>query len=115
MPTTLSVITTSFPAEERGRGRSASGSGSPAAGPCSACSARGLLLEFFSWSSFFGLNVTLATLALVGTLAVVPASRDDDPPRLDLVGALLSLVAVGGIVFGIIEGPERGWSDPADR
>jgi hypothetical protein len=71
----------------------------------------GILLEFYSWSSFFGLNVVLALLALVGTLLVVPNSADDDPPALDVLGGLLSLVAVGSFVFGIIEGPERGWSD----
>ena len=71
----------------------------------------GFLLEFFSWSSFFGLNVALAGLALLGTLLVVPSSVDENPPRLDLVGALLSLVAVTATVFGIIEGPERGWGD----
>jgi Na+/melibiose symporter-like transporter len=56
--------------------------------------------------------VVLASVALVGTLLVVPGSVDSDPPRLDLVGGLLSLLAVAGIVFGIIEGPERGWDDP---
>ena len=56
----------------------------------------GILLEFFSWSSFFGLNVALAAAALIGALVVVPRSVDADPPRLDLVGALLSLVAVAG-------------------
>ena len=55
--------------------------------------------------------MVLATVALVGTLLVVPGSVDADPPRLDLLGGLLSLLAVAGIVFGIIEGPERGWDD----
>jgi hypothetical protein len=41
----------------------------------------------------------------------VPRSADEHPPRLDLVGAALSLVAVAATVFGIIEGPERGWTD----
>ena len=34
------------------------------------------------------------------------------PPRLDLVGTLLSAAALAALVFGIIEGPERGWSEP---
>jgi len=73
--------------------------------------ASGILLEFFSWSSFFGLNVVLAGTALVGTLLVVPGSVDPARPPLDVVGGLLSLVGVAGAVFGIIEGPERGWTD----
>ena len=51
-------------------------------------------------------------LAAVGTAWLVPRSVDENRPRLDVVGALLSLVAVGGVVFGIIEGPEQGWGDP---
>jgi hypothetical protein len=71
-----------------------------------------LLLEWFPWTSFFGLNVAFATVALIGTLAIVPGSVDEDPPALDVVGALLSLVAITAFVFGIIEGPSQGWGDP---
>jgi EmrB/QacA subfamily drug resistance transporter len=110
MPTTLSVITTSFPEEERPRAIGV-WVGVAAGGAVLGLFATGILLEFFDWNSFFALNVTLAGLGLLGTVAFVPGSRDRSAPRLDVVGALLSLVAVGGIVFGIIEGPERGWSD----
>ena len=110
MPTTLSVITTSFPEEERPR---AIGIwvGVAGGGAVLGLFASGLLLEYFDWNSFFGLNVVLAMLGLLGTLLVVPSSRDQNAPRLDVVGALLSLLAVGAVVFGIIEGPERGWTD----
>ena len=110
MPTTLSVITTSFPPEDRPKAIGV-WVGMAGGGAVLGLFGSGILLEFFSWSSFFGLNVVLASAALVGTLRVVPRSVDAHPPRLDLAGALLSLVAVGGTVFGIIEGPERGWSD----
>ena len=110
MPTTLSVITTSFPVEDRPKAIGV-WVGVAGGGAVLGLFGSGILLEFFSWSSFFGLNVALAAAALVGTLAVVPRSVDANPPRLDLVGALLSLVAVAGTVFGIIEGPEHGWTD----
>ena len=42
----------------------------------------------------------------------MPSSVDPDRPRLDVVGAVLSLVAVSAGVTGIIEGPDRGWTDP---
>ena len=111
MPTTLSVITTSFPESERPR---AIGIwvGIAGGGAVLGLFASGLLLEYFEWQSFFGLNVGLAIIALVGVVTVVPGSADEHPPRLDLLGALLSLVAVAAIVFGIIEGPEQGWGDP---
>jgi hypothetical protein len=51
-------------------------------------------------------------IALVGTIAIVPATRESRPPRLDPVGTLLSVSGLAGLIFGIIEGPERGWNDP---
>jgi EmrB/QacA subfamily drug resistance transporter len=110
MPTTLSVITTSFPEEERPRAIGV-WVGIAGGGAVLGLFASGLLLEFFAWQSFFGLNVALAALALVGVVLVVPSSSDEHPPALDWVGAVLSLLAVGSAVFGIIEGPERGWDD----
>jgi EmrB/QacA subfamily drug resistance transporter len=111
MPTTLSVITTSFPAAERPKAVGV-WVGVAGGGAVLGLFATGLLLEWFAWNSFFVLNVTLAVLALVGTLAVVPNSVDPGADRLDVVGGALSLVAVTGVVLGIIEGPEQGWSDP---
>lgn len=111
MPTTLSVITTSFDAEERPRAVGV-WVGVAGGGAVIGLFGTGILLEYFSWNSFFGLNVGLAVLALVGTAAVVPGSVDEHPSRLDVAGAALSLVAVTCVVFGIIEGPSRGWTDP---
>jgi EmrB/QacA subfamily drug resistance transporter len=109
MPVTLSVITTIFPPEERGK---AVGMwvGVAAGGAVIGLLVSGLLLEWFSWPAIFGLNVVLATVALLGTLAIVPATRESRPPRLDPIGTLLSVVALGSLIFGIIEGPDRGWS-----
>jgi len=111
MPTTLSVITTSFPVDERPRAIGV-WVGIAGGGAVLGLFASGLLLEFFAWQSFFGLNVALAAIALCAVIGVVPSSVDEHPPALDWVGAALSLLAVGGTVFGIIEGPERGWDDP---
>lgn len=111
MPTTLSVITTSFPEDERGR---AVGLwvGVAGGGAVLGLLGSGLLLEWFSWSSFFVLNVALAALAAAGTVAFVPRTRDPERPRLDPVGGLLSLAGLVGLVYAIIEGPDRGWLEP---
>ncbi len=111
MPVTLSIITTSFPPEERGRAVGV-WVGVAGGGAVIGLFGSGILLTFFAWNSFFALNVTLAVLALVGTVLVIPTSRDPHPPRLDPIGAALSLVGVAGVVFAIIEGPDRGWTGP---
>ncbi|QOD92796.1 MFS transporter [Chryseoglobus sp. 28M-23] len=102
MPTTLSVITTSFPPAERGKAVGV-WVGVAGSGAVLGLFGSGLLLEFFDWHSFSWLNVTLAVTGLILSAAVIPPSRDAHPPRFDTPAALLSLVAVGGIVFGIIE------------
>ena len=80
MPVTLSVITTVFPPEERGK---AVGTwvGVAAGGGVLGLLASGILLEWLPWQSIFVLNAVLATVALVGAPAVVPATRETRPPR----------------------------------
>jgi EmrB/QacA subfamily drug resistance transporter len=111
MPVTLSVITTVFPAGERGK---AVGTwvGVAAGGGVIGLLTSGVLLHFFSWPSIFALNVALAALALAGTLLIVPATRESRPPRLDPIGTLLSVTGLAALVFGTIEGPDHGWSNP---
>jgi EmrB/QacA subfamily drug resistance transporter len=111
MPTTLSIITTSFPEAERPRAIGV-WVGISGGGAVLGLFVSALLLEWFSWQSFFAFNVLLSTVALVGVFAVVPRSVDADPPALDVVGGALSLVTVAALVFGIIEAPDRGWTDP---
>ena len=93
MPTTLSVITTSFPLEEPAEAIGV-WVGVAGGGAVLGLFGSGMLLEFFSWSSFFGLNVDAGRARPGRHAARRPGSVDADPPRLDLVGALLSLVAV---------------------
>ena len=42
----------------------------------------------------------------------VPETREGDHVGLDPLGTVLSVLAIGGLVLGIIEGPSRGWTDP---
>lgn len=111
MPTTLSIITTSVPEEMRAK---AVGLwvGIAGGGAVLGLIMSGLLLQWFSWSSFFALNVAMAALAFVGALVVIPNSVEEHPPAIDPVGAVLSFLAIGLLVFGIIEGPVEGWGSP---
>ena len=48
---------------------------------------------------------------MVLTLRVVGNSREGRLGRFDTIGSVLSAVAIGSLVLGIHEGPERGWTD----
>jgi Na+/melibiose symporter-like transporter len=55
------------------------------------------------------LPAALAALAFVLTVRDVPDSREDHAGRFDVGGAILSALAIGGLVLAIHEGPEQGW------
>jgi EmrB/QacA subfamily drug resistance transporter len=108
MPATLSTITGTFPPEKRIKAVSvwaAVAGGAAVLGVV--CS--GVLLEYFSWRSVFGLNVVLAIVAVVGALAVVPESANPDAPRLDKGGSALAIVGLVALVYSVIEAPTAGW------
>ncbi|MGV9311872.1 MFS transporter [Streptomyces sp. NPDC003691] len=112
MPMTLSIVTTIFPPQERA-GAVAIWSAVAAGGALMGLLISGALLEAFSWRSVFGLSVALAVLSGVLILAIVPTSRDPEETPVDVIGALLSVVGLCAVVYAIIEGPERGWTDAA--
>jgi len=111
MPATLSTITSTFPPERRVRavGTWAGVSGASA---MLGLLAAGVLLENWSWRSIFCFNLAMGLLALAGTLRFVPESADPDAPRLDMIGALVSVVGLGVLVYSIIEAPTEGWTSP---
>lgn len=108
MPVSLTIITAAYSAEERGRAVGVWSGVAGAAGTLGLVLS-GALLELFDWSSIFWLSAGVAAVVLLATLAVVPESRDEHAPPLDLPGALLSVVGLGGLVYTIIEQPEKGW------
>jgi EmrB/QacA subfamily drug resistance transporter len=111
MPTTLSVITTSFPDKERPKAIGV-WVGVAGSGAVLGLFGTGLLLEFYEWHSFFWLNVTLAVLGLIGSILVVPPSRDPNAGRFDTIGAVLSLITVSALVYGIIELADTAGAEP---
>jgi EmrB/QacA subfamily drug resistance transporter len=72
----------------------------------------GWLLEHFWWGSVLMINVPVVAAALVAIALVVPTSRDVTIQRFDLLGTLLSIAAIGTIVWAVIEGPVHGWTSP---
>jgi EmrB/QacA subfamily drug resistance transporter len=109
-PTTLSIISNTF----RDRRERAAALGvwgalvglGVAAGPVSG----GLLLERYYWGSVFLALIPVALVAALAAALVVPESKDPSVPALDKPGLLLSVVALGSLVYTIIEAPEQGWT-----
>ncbi len=112
MPATLSIATVIFPRSERPKAVAVwaafAGAGGAIGPPVS-----GILLNFFWWGSVFLVAVPVAAVVLAGTAWIVPESRDDEQRPLDIAGALLSIAALGSLLFAVIEGPELGWGSPA--
>ena len=111
MPATLSIITNVFPARERGKaiGVWAATAGLGAAlGPLTG----GFLLEHFYWGSVFLVNLPIVLFGLVAGVFLIPDSKDPSAPRLDPVGAVLSIIGLALVLFAIIEAPRNGWTDP---
>jgi len=111
MPGTLSTITSVFPAEEKASAV-AVWSGFAGAGAVIGLVGSGAMLEQFWWGSIFVVTAVLAGVAVLATVLIVPATSDPAAPRVDLPGSILSVLAIGGLVLGITEGPERGWLNP---
>lgn len=108
LPSTLSLLNATFRGRERGIAFAVWGStigGMAAVGPLLG----GWLTTDFSWRWAFGINVPLGIIIAIGVLWAVAESREEASGRLDLVGAALSVVLFGTLVFGLIEGRTLGW------
>jgi EmrB/QacA subfamily drug resistance transporter len=112
MPSTLSLLTNVFhDPVERGRAigawaavAGASGAFGPLIG--------GALLQHFWWGSVFLINVPLTIAVLIAGRFLLPSSKDPEAGRLDPFGALLSIVGLVALLWGIIEAPTEGWGAP---
>lgn len=111
MPVTLSVITSTFPEEERDRAIGV-WAGFAGAGGILGLISSSIVVDNFTWPWVFAAPTLLALAALAMTVAVVPRSREEQEGRFDTLGSFLSATAVGGLVLAVHEGPEVGWTAP---
>ncbi|MBV9414535.1 MAG: MFS transporter [Solirubrobacterales bacterium] len=112
MPSSLAVIVSAFPREERG---AAIGSWTAWAGIATVVGplAGGYLVDAVSWRLIFAINVpfVIATLMLVA-LAVPPQAAGARHGRVDWVGAVLTFFGLAGPVLALIRQPTVGWASP---
>ena len=69
----------------------------------------GWLTTDFSWRWAFGINIPLGIAVFIGIAFAVAESKEARAKGIDVVGAVLSVLLFGGLVFGLIEGRTYGW------
>jgi EmrB/QacA subfamily drug resistance transporter len=111
VPGSLAIISASFQKQDRGRAIgtwSGFTSITAAVGPVLG----GFLIEHGSWRWVFFINVPLALIVLALTFWRVPESRNPEAARtVDWIGAILATAGLAGVVYALIESPQRGWND----
>ncbi len=110
MPGTLSIITVTFPPNERAKaiGLWAGMSGlALALGP----TLGGYMVEHIGWQSVFFLNVPIGLIAFLTATRTVRESRSEQARELDIPGLLLGTGGLFFITYGLIEANQKGWGD----
>src|SRR6185369_15730172 len=112
VPGSLALISSSFNEKERGKAIgtwSGFSAMTTAIGPVLG----GWLVEHWSWRAAFFLNLPLAVAVLLISLWKVPETRDKEQHGpLDWPGAALATIGLGSLVYGLIESPRLGFSNP---
>ena len=70
----------------------------------------GLLVTDASWRWVFYVNLPVGVVAVVFGMLFVTDQRESRPGRFDLTGFALAGVGLGAVMYGVSEGPIRGWS-----
>jgi EmrB/QacA subfamily drug resistance transporter len=111
-PSSLAIIVAAFAPKERGAAIgswTAWGGIAFIAGPL----VGGWIVDQVSWRWIFALNVPLVLVTLALIRAAVPRTARVLGRRVDVVGAALCVLGLGGVVFALIEQPRYGWGSPA--
>ena len=112
VPGSLAIITSCFKQEKRGK----------AIGTWAALTALmtalgpllgGWLSEYFSWRWVFYINIPISIMVLYTLLKHVPETKNGDrKSKLDIFGGILITLALSGIVFGLVESSNHGFTNP---
>ena len=108
MPSTLSILVNVFPPHERTKAIAIWAATTGAAGAIGPV-ASGFLLGHFWYGSVFLVNVPIIAVALIAGWFLVPRSRDPEQGKLDPLGAVLSIIGISALVYGLIQAPDKGW------
>ncbi|MFC0624121.1 MFS transporter [Kribbella deserti] len=108
MPLAIGLVGAAFPGANRGWATGVYGSLTGVAvlsGPL----VGGAITQGLNWHWVFWVNVPIGLVLIPLILRKIPETRGA-VRRLDLVGAVLAALALLGLVWALIRGPEQGWS-----
>jgi MFS transporter, DHA2 family, multidrug resistance protein len=111
-PLSLSVIPVLFAPEERQKAIALMASATFVSFPIGPI-VGGYLLDHFWWGSVFLINVPVVVLALVAVVVLLPESRSDQRPSVDIGGVILSSAGLAGLTYGFIKAGQDGWTNAA--
>ena len=112
LPLSLSILPVLFTADERPKAIAIMASATFVSFPVGPLLG-GWLLDNFWWGSVFLINVPIVVLALIAVALLMPESRSQRRPRLDLPGVLISGLGLTALTYGFIKAGESGWGDTA--
>lgn len=72
----------------------------------------GLLVDLVSWRLIFAINIIPITIALFLSARVSIDSEDQKHSRVDVAGIIYGALALGALVYALIEQSRLGWSNP---
>jgi len=110
MPATLSIISATFPPEERSQAiatwAALFGLG-VGIGPI----VGGFLVQNFGWHWVFLINLPVILVAVIGGQIYLGETKEPDAPPPDIIGSVLSIVGLFALIYGIIEAGVVGWTE----
>ncbi|MFG3708366.1 MFS transporter [Micromonospora sp. NPDC047670] len=111
-PAGLALLTTSFPEGPLRQKALGLNGALMSAGFTAGAVLGGVLTDLLSWRWAFFINVPVALAVLLVAPAVIAESRPAERPKVDLPGALTVTLGLLGIVYGLTQAGEHGWTHP---
>jgi MFS transporter, DHA2 family, multidrug resistance protein len=112
LPLSIAVIPVLFTAAERPRAIAIVGGATFLGYPVGPILG-GWLLDHFWWGSVFLINVPVVVIAVIAVAMLMPESRSEQRPGVDVIGVLISSAGLSSLTYGLIQAGQAGWSDPA--
>jgi len=109
VPGSLAIIVSSFSGAEQGRAFGV-WAGASAFTAILGPALGGALISQMSWRVVFLINVPLVAIAVWAARHIQESKDPDAPERFDHLGAVLAVLGIGGLTFGVIRGQSSEWT-----